>query len=173
MVFHCSSGCIDVAVLDHRGKLKIPSTFINKKQKLCIFFDNFCRQRVTTLYHNRSPDIISRSKPNRCRRVSDTRTTFTCILWCQFIQVSRFQPRSALSESNKSSDFKLGRLANHTCCRHFSFHQYNKQTKINSSAFIYVYHAFHNQLTLSLPDTLICVNYSTVYNDFLVVKGLN
>ena len=29
------------------------------------------------------------------------------------------------------------------------------------------------QLTLSLPVTRICVNYSTVYNDTLVAKGLN
>ena len=28
-------------------------------------------------------------------------------------------------------------------------------------------------LTLSLPVTRICVNYSTVYNDMLVAKGLN
>ena len=28
-------------------------------------------------------------------------------------------------------------------------------------------------LTLSLPDTRICVNFSTVYNDTLVAKGLN
>ena len=29
------------------------------------------------------------------------------------------------------------------------------------------------KLTLSLPDTRICVNFSTVYNDTLVAKGLN
>ena len=28
-------------------------------------------------------------------------------------------------------------------------------------------------LTLSLPDMRICVNFSTVYNDTLVAKGLN
>ena len=28
-------------------------------------------------------------------------------------------------------------------------------------------------LTLSLPVTRICVNFSTVYNDMLVAKGLN
>ena len=32
---------------------------------------------------------------------------------------------------------------------------------------------FKNILTLSLPVTRICVNYSTVYNDTLVAKGLN
>ena len=32
--------------------------------------------------------------------------------------------------------------------------------------------SFYSCLTLSLPVTRICVNYSTVYNDTLVAKGL-
>ena len=32
---------------------------------------------------------------------------------------------------------------------------------------------FQFYLTLLLPDTRICVNFSTVYNETLVAKGLN
>ena len=43
-----------------------------------------------------------------------------------------------------------------------------QEVKYNST----ISHLFHRLLTLSLPVTRICVNFSTVFNDTLVVKGL-